>query len=261
MVADAVHSFSDLVSDVVVLIFSRISANKSDHKHDYGHGRFETLGTLCVSLVLLFVASEMLSDAYKQVMSVYNGESLKTPGILAFWVALASIAMKEALFQWTARVGKRINSPVLIANAWHHRTDAVSSIASALGIGGALLIGGKWAILDPLVGGLISIFILVVGVKMALPALQELTDTSLPDEIENQMHEIMQSVEGVCNVHHIQTRQMGRYFVIDAHIVVDSMLTVAEAHEITDEIESELHNEFGDETHVTLHVEPLEFAE
>lgn len=261
MVADAVHSLSDLISDAVVLVLSRISARKSDHGHDYGHGRFETLGTLCVSMILLFVASEMLTNAFKKIVAVYHGETLQAPGLLALWAALASIATKEILYQWTARVGRHINSPILIANAWHHRTDAISSVASALGIAGAFFLGGKWTILDPLVGGVISILILVISIKMALPALQELTDTSLPDEVEHQIHAIMESVDGVRNVHHLQTRQMGHYFVIDAHIVVDSTLTVAEAHDITDKVESELHTEYGDETHITLHIEPLEFAE
>ncbi|MCQ2112088.1 MAG: cation diffusion facilitator family transporter [Bacteroidaceae bacterium] len=261
MVADAVHSLSDLISDAVVLVFSRLSAKESDRKHDYGHGRYETIGTLCVSVILLYVAGEMLVHAVKQIISVYHGETLQVPGLLALWAALVSIAMKEWLYQWTARVGKRINSPVMIANAWHHRTDAISSVASALGIGGAYLLGGQWVVLDPLVGGLISIFIFVIGVKMILSAFKELTDTSLSDEEEHHIQSIMCSVEGVRNVHHIQTRRMGHYFVIDAHIVVDSSLTVAEAHDITDNVESALHVEYGNETHISLHVEPLECAE
>ena len=261
MVADALHSLSDLISDAVVLVFSRLSSHGSDHKHDFGHGRFETLGTLCVSLLLLIVAGKMLVHAFEQIMAVYHGATLQAPGLLALWAALVSIAVKEVLYQWTARVGRRINSPVVIANAWHHRTDAISSVAAALGIAGAYYLGGQWAILDPLVGGVISIFILFIGVKMILPALQELTDSSLPDDIEQRIHSLMSSVEGVRNVHHIQTRQMGRYFVVDAHIVVDSSLTVAQAHVITDKIEALLYEEYGDENHITLHVEPLECAE
>lgn len=261
MLADAVHSLSDLISDAVVLVFSRVSARESDDSHKYGHGRFETLATLCVSLLLLVVAGKMLANAVNQILSARSGATLRTPGLMALWAALISIAVKEFLYQWTKRVGKRINSPVVIANAWHHRTDAVSSVASALGIAGAAFIGGQWAILDPLVGGVISIFILVVGVKMALPALQELTDSSLPEDIEQQIYSIMSGVEGVRNVHHMQTRQMGHYFDIDAHIVVDSTLTVAEAHHITERIEEELHAVYGHETHINLHVEPLEYAE
>lgn len=261
MIADAVHSLSDLISDGIVLIFAHVSSRKCDHGHDYGHGRFETLATLAVSILLLVVAGEMLAHAVQQIVAAWHGEMITTPGVVALWAALLSIATKEALYQWTARVGKRINSPVMIANAWHHRTDAISSVASAAGIAGAAFLGGQWAILDPLVGGVISIVILVVGVKMALPALQELTDASLPDETEKQILAIMSSVDGVHSVHHLQTRQMGHYFVVDAHVVVDSSLTVAEAHVITDHIEAALLNTYGHETHISLHVEPMECAE
>lgn len=261
MVADAVHSLSDLISDGIVLIFARVSSRKCDHGHDYGHGRFETLATLAVSILLLVVAGEMLAHAIQKITAVCHGESITAPGLVALWAALLSIATKEALYQWTARVGKRINSPVMIANAWHHRTDAISSVASAAGIAGAAFLGGNWAILDPLVGGIISIVILVVGVKMAMPALQELTDASLPDETEKQIIATMSGVEGVHSVHHLQTRQMGHYFVVDAHVVVDSSLTVAQAHLITDHIESALRDTYGHETHITLHVEPMECAE
>lgn len=261
MVADAVHSLSDLISDGIVLIFARVSSKKCDHGHDYGHGRFETLATLAVSILLLVVAGEMLAHAVQKMVAVYHGETISPPGLVALWAALLSIATKEALYQWTARVGKRISSPVMIANAWHHRTDAISSVASAAGIAGAAFLGGRWAILDPLVGGIISIVILVVGVKMALPALQELTDASLPDATEQQILSIMSGVEGVHSVHQLKTRQMGHYFVVDAHVVVDSSLTVAEAHVITDHIEAALRNTYGHETHISLHVEPMDCAE
>lgn len=261
MVADAIHSLSDLISDGIVLIFARVSSQQCDHGHDYGHGRFETLATLVVSILLLVVAGEMLAHAVQQIVAVYHGETLTSPGLVALWAAILSIATKEALYQWTARVGKRINSPVMIANAWHHRTDAISSVAAAVGIAGAAFLGGSWAILDPLVGGVISIVIIVVGVKMALPALQELTDASLPDETEQQILAIMSGVEGVHSVHQLKTRQMGHYFVVDAHVVVDSALTVAEAHTITDHIECALRDTYGHETHISLHIEPMECAE
>lgn len=261
MVADAVHSLSDLISDAIVLVFARVSSRQCDHGHSYGHGRFETLATLAVSLLLLVVAGEMLAHAVRQIVAVSRGQTITTPGLVALWAALLSILTKEALYQWTARVGKRISSPVMIANAWHHRTDAISSVASAAGIAGAAFLGGGWAILDPLVGGIISIVILVVGVKMAVPALMELTDASLPEQTETQIRTIMSGVEGVHSVHQLRTRQMGHYFVVDAHVVVDSSLTVAEAHLITDRIEAALRDTYGHETHISLHVEPLDCAE
>lgn len=256
MVADAVHSISDLVSDVVVLVMVRISSKGKDEGHDYGHGKFETLATAIVSLLLLLVGVKLMGGATNRIRFVMGGGTLESPGIIAFWAAAVSIVVKEILYQWTARVGRRLDSPVMIANAWHHRSDALSSVGSLVGIALAILLGGKWTIMDPVVGCLISVVIIIVAVKMALPAFSELTEASLPDDIEADIVHTIESLDGVDNVHNLKTRRIGRDISVDTHIVVNPEMSVAEAHEITELIESALRREYGENTHVSIHVEP-----
>lgn len=261
LVADAVHSFSDLVSDVVVIVMVRVAGRGHDKGHDYGHGKFETLATTFVSLLLLAVGAKLMAGAIGRIKLVASGGILEAPSWIAFWAAVASIAVKEVLFQWTARVGSRVNSQAMVANAWHHRSDALSSVGSALGIGGAILLGGKWTILDPVVCVIISIVIIVVAVKMAVPALAELTEASLPDETEARITSIIESIPGVDNAHELKTRRNGQNIIIDAHIVVDPEMTVFAAHEITTQVENAIRAEFGTETQVSIHVEPHVDAE
>lgn len=256
MVADAVHSFSDLVSDVVVLVFARISGKGKDKGHDYGHGKFETLATTVVSLLLLVVAARMIALSVGQIRSALAGAPPSAPGVIALVAAVVSIAVKEILYQWTARVGRRLSSSVMVANAWHHRSDALSSIGSLIGIGAAILLGGKWTILDPLVGLVISVVIIVVAVKMSIPALAELTDASLPDDVEQKITEIIDSVPGVSDVHELKTRRCGHYSIAEVHMVVRPDMTILEAHDLTVEAEQRLHAAFGNDMQVTIHVEP-----
>ena len=256
MLADAVHSASDLVTDITVIVFTRISGKGKDKGHDYGHGKFETLATVVVSLMLLVVGAEMIKSSYQQIRSAVEGNPLPAPEMIALWAAVISIFSKEFLYQWTVKVGKRLSSPVVIANAWHHRTDALSSVGSLLGIAGAIALGGEWTILDPLVGAVISIVIIVMAVKMSIPALAELTEASLPEKTEQKMLEIIRSVEGVRGVHELKTRLCGHYCIADFHIVVDPETTILESHETTVIIERKLREEFGEETQINIHVEP-----
>lgn len=256
MLADAVHSASDLVTDIIVIVFTRISGKGKDKGHDYGHGKFETLATVVVSLMLLVVGAEMIKSSYQQIRSAMEGNPLPAPEMIALWAAVISIISKEFLYQWTVKVGKRLSSPVVIANAWHHRTDALSSVGSLLGIAGAIALGGEWTILDPLVGAVISIVIIVMAVKMSIPALAELTEASLPEKTEQKMLEIIRSVEGVRGVHELKTRLCGHYCIADFHIVVDPETTILESHETTVIIERKLREEFGEETQINIHVEP-----
>lgn len=256
MLADAVHSASDLVTDIIVIVFTRISGKGKDKGHDYGHGKFETLATVVVSLMLLVVGAEMIKSSYQQIRSAMEGNPLPAPEMIALWAAVISIISKEFLYQWTVKVGKRLSSPVVIANAWHHRTDALSSVGSLIGIAGAIALGGEWTILDPLVGAVISIVIIVMAVKMSIPALAELTEASLPEKTEQKMLEIIRSVEGVRGVHELKTRLCGHYCIADFHIVVDPETTILESHETTVIIERKLREEFGEETQINIHVEP-----
>lgn len=256
MTADAVHSLSDLVSDVVVLVMVRVAGRERDDGHDYGHGKFETLATMAVSLLLLVVGGKLMAGAVDRIRYVIDGGTLAAPGTIALWAALVSVAVKELLYQWTARIGRRVDSPAMVANAWHHRSDALSSVGSALGIGGAIVLGQRWTILDPIVGAVISVVILVVAVKMALPALGELTDASLSDDVEADIARRIQSVPGVDDVHALKTRRTGPDIIVDAHIVVNPNMTVAEAHHIATQAENAVKDEYGVGTQLSIHVEP-----
>ena len=256
MTADAIHSFSDLVSDVIVLVMVKVASRGNDKDHEYGHGKFETLATVAVALLLLAVGGKMLADGVSRIAGFFRVEQMVVPGMIAFWAALVSIAVKEALYQWTAHVGRKFDSPAVVTNAWHHRSDALSSVGSAVGIALASLLGGKWAIMDSVVACAISIFIIRIGVKMALPALRELTEASLPEETENEIRDVILSVDGVLDVHAMKTRKTGPDIIIESHIVVDPEMTVFQAHLLTEYAEDRLRERFGQKTQISLHVEP-----
>lgn len=256
MIADAVHSFSDLITDLIVLIMVNVSARGRDRDHDYGHGKYEPLATAAISVILLIVGAEIMAGGIRKIKLILAGGEIQTPGLVALVAAILSIAVKEGLYQWNSRVGKRLDSTAMVANAWHHRSDALSSIGSAVGIGGALILGGKWIILDPIVACIISVVIIVVAVKMSYPAIRQLTDASLPDDVEDRIVSIMESVSGVGNVHELKTRRNGPDYIIAAHLVVNPQMSVKEAHDITTEAEIRIKKEFGPKTQVSLHVEP-----
>ena len=256
MIADGVHSLSDLLSDIVVIVFTHISSKGKDRDHSFGHGKFETLATLIVSVILLVVGADLMAGGVKSIIAVMGGEVLPKPGYIALAAAVVSIAAKEILYRVTVRKGQKVNSPVVIANAWHHRSDAFSSIGSLVGIGGAILLGEKWTVLDPLASCAISVAIIVVAVKMALPSLAELLETSLPENIEKEITDTAMEVAGVNDIHELKTRRNGISFIIDAHIVVSPDMTVVEAHDIATTVEDRLREKYGNETQISIHVEP-----
>lgn len=256
MLADGIHSLSDLLSDIVVLVFVRISAKGKDKDHDYGHGKFETFATLIVSLMLIVVAARMMAAGIESIREILEGGSVPRPGYLALGAAIVSILSKEILYRYTVIVGKKVNSPAVIANAWHHRSDAFSSVGSLIGIAGAMFLGDKWIVLDPIVCCIISIAILVLAVKMAVPSVKELLDVSLPDEMEQEILSIAGSVDGVRNVHGLKTRRNGPAVIMEAHIVVDPDITVVTAHDISTRVEEAIVTRFGRETQITIHIEP-----
>lgn len=256
MVADGIHSLSDLLSDIVVLVFTHISSKGKDKDHSFGHGKFETLATLIVSVILVAVGARLMSGGVKSIIEVLNGNPIPVPGRIALWAAIVSIISKELLYHATVRTAKRVNSPVVIANAWHHRSDAFSSIGALVGIGGAMILGDKWTILDPIASCCISIAIIVVAVKMALPSLAELLETSLPDEIEQDIITTANSVPGVENIHELKTRRNGISYIIDAHVVVNPHISITEGHNIATDVENALRNKYGHETQINIHIEP-----
>lgn len=256
MVADGVHSLTDLVSDFIVMVFVRISSKDNDNDHDYGHGKFETLATLIVSTMLLIVGVKLMCDGVTAIYGFMHGESLDTPGMITLYMAALSIIIKEILYQVTARVGREVESPAVIANAWHHRTDAISSVGSMVGIAGAIYMGENWVILDPLAGCIISLFIFIVAIRMMTGAVNELMEKSLPQNERKEIHDLIKSVDGISDVHELKTRRNGRSVIIDVHIVVAPETTVLVAHEMTIEAERRLHERLGKETQICIHVEP-----
>ena len=257
MIADAVHSLSDFVTDLVVLVFVSISAKPQDQSHDYGHGKFETIATFLIGLALVAAATGIVVPGVLKLMAWWGGETLEAPGWIALWAALLSIVVKEVLYQFTARKSRQLQSQVLMANAWHHRSDALSSIGAAVGIGGAVLLGGRWTVLDPLASIVVGAMLVKVAWEIMRPSRGELTDESLPEKTEEEILEVFHSFSDISEPHNLRTRRIGNRVAIEAHIRMDGNMTLQRAHEITSKIEGELKERFGSGTIVTLHMEPL----
>lgn len=256
MVADATHSLTDFVTDIIVIAFVRISSRPEDSDHDYGHGKYETLATAVIGLILLLVGAGLFYNGASSVYSVLCGHRLQSPGNIALWAAVASIVLKELLYHITRRVGLRLNSQALVANAWHHRSDALSSIGTFVGIGGAILLGDQWTILDPLAAVIVSFFIFKVSLQLIKPCIDELVEKSLPQETEDKILGIILSFPEVSSPHHLRTRQIGNIVAIEVHIRMDGSMSLNEAHDITTQIETALRAEYGMETHIGIHMEP-----
>ena len=257
MVADAVHSLSDFVTDIIVVAFVRISGKPEDEGHDYGHGKYETLATAIIGLILFFVGIGIMFNGAKSVFDTINGKPLAAPSILALIVAALSILLKELLYRYTIHKAKGLNSQAMIANAWHHRSDAFSSIGTFIGIGGAICLGEQWRILDPLAAIVVSIFIMRVAVQLLKPCVDELLERSLPAETENIILEIIRSFPEVSEPHHLRTRRIGNRLAIEVHIRMNGNTPLAEAHSLASEVEKRLKYEFGKDTHIGIHMEPL----
>ena len=257
MLADAVHSLSDFVTDIIVIVFVRISSKPEDEGHDYGHGKYETLATAIIGLILLFVGFGILWNGATSIWDFWQGGELKEPGMLALWAALASILFKELLYQYTVLKGRRLNSQAVVANAWHHRSDALSSIGTAVGIGGAILLGEQWLILDPLAAVVVSLFIMKVAIQLLVPSMNELLEKSLPAEVEERICGIVLSFPGVTSPHHLRTRRIGTHYSIDLHVRMDGGITLEEAHRTATAIEHKLREAFGQGTYISIHVEPV----
>lgn len=258
MIADAAHSLSDFVTDVIVILFVRISAKPEDENHDYGHGKYETLGTLSIGLILLLVGIGVFWNGVTSIWGVWvNGLELSQPGMLALAAALISIASKEILYQYTVIRGKRLHSQAVAANAWHHRSDALSSLGTAIGIGGAILLGKEWRVLDPIAAVVVSFFIMKVSVQLLIPCVEELLEKSLPKEIEQQIIKQVMCVDGVSDPHHLRTRRIGSYYSIEVHVRMQGDISLRQAHNAATEIEQRLKKLFGQGTLTNIHVEPL----
>ncbi len=257
MIADAVHSLSDFLTDIVVVVFVRISSKPQDSDHDYGHGKYETLATSLIGMALLAVGVMIFYNGARDIMRAIGGEQLQQPGMIALVAALVSIALKEWAYQFTARVGKKVDSPAVVANAWHHRSDSLSSIGTAIGIGGAILLGHRWAVLDPVAAVVVSLFIVKTALSLLRQSADELLEKSLSQDIEQEIVDIVGQEPIAGEVHNLCTRRIGSSIAIEMHVRMPGNLTLYESHIHASNIEKRLRQRFGSNTHLSLHVEPM----
>ena len=257
MIADAVHSLSDFITDVIVLLFVRLSSKPEDSDHDYGHGKYETLATSLIGLALLCVGVMIMYNGVHSIVSAVMGNHLPQPGMIALAAALVSIALKEWAYRFTAKVGRECESQAVVANAWHHRSDALSSIGTAVGIGGAILLGDKWAVLDPIAAVVVSVFIIRTAWQLTKKSAGELLEQSLPAEMEREIVDIVAREPMASEVHHLRTRRIGSHIAIEMHLRMPGDISLYESHQHATNIEQELRKRFGASTHIGLHVEPL----
>ena len=260
MIADAVHSLSDFLTDIVVLVFVHISEKPQDADHDYGHGKYETLATSIIGLALCAVGMMIFYNGASKIVAVMHGEVIAKPGIIALVAALVSIVMKEWAYQFTIRAGRKYESQAVIANAWHHRSDALSSIGTFIGIGGAVLLGSKWAVLDPIAAVIVSVFIIGTAISLIRNSSNDLLEKSLSDEIEDKIVEIVVQEPQVSEVHHLRTRRIGNHFAIEMHVRMPGDISLYDSHCHATNIENRLRKQFGSQTHIGLHVEPVKIG-
>ncbi len=256
LIADGIHSLSDLATDAVVLLGVKAAQRPPDENHSFGHGRYETVSALFVGVFLVAAGGLIGWHGVERALFISRGGVVRTPGYAAVVVATASIVAKEVLFRVTWRIGRFYNSPVLVANAWHHRSDAFSSVASLLGVSGAILLGNRWIILDPLTALVVAVLVVIVGVKAAGGALQEMTDHALTAEECADLLDIVADVPGVNDPHSLKTRRLGSVVAVEIHFRVDGGITVREGHLRASEVERRIRERFGPETTVITHVEP-----
>lgn len=257
MIADAVHSLSDFITDIVVVVFVHISGKPADEDHDYGYGKYETLATAIIGVILFFVGVGIFVNGVTDIVESIGGKQLESPRLLALVAAALSIVFKELLYRYTIYKGKNLNSQAVLANAWHHRSDALSSVGTFVGIGGAICLGERWRILDPLAAVVVSLFIVKVAVQLLRPCVDELLERSLPIDVEDRIREIILSYPDVSSPHHLRTRRIGNHIAIEVHIRMDGTTPLAKAHSVASEIERGLKDEFGKDTHIGIHMEPL----
>ena len=251
LIADAAHSVSDLFTDVVVLVGLKAGRKAADQDHPFGHARIETLSSSVVGIFLIGAALYIGTEA---ALSIYR-HTESHPTWLAVGVAALSIIVKEVLYRYTVLVGRRIKSPVVMANAWHHRSDALSSVAVLLGVGAARIHPG-WHMLDAYAALIVSLLILKVGVEIIWRSVQELTDTAPPSDTLDKIGRCIRGVDGVLGHHDLKVRTSGGLYQMEAHIVVDGSLTVIEGHGIAKSVELCLKDEIEDLNQVIIHVDP-----
>lgn len=258
MVADAIHSASDFATDFAVLIGMRLAQRPQDHDHPYGHGKYETLAAVIIGVSLCGVGlSISLHAIHASYLALWANQWPELPSVVTLIVGGVSILMKELLYQWTARVALHSHNDALLANAWHHRSDALSSIAAVLGIAAAVSLGGKWVLLDSFIACIIGVFLIVIAWKIIRTSIEKLLEQGMSIQENNHILELIASVPNVVEPHHLRSRRVGTVAVIEIHFRVDPEMTVAKGHAIATQIEHLLHQAYGEDAIITLHVEPI----
>ncbi len=256
LIADAIHSLTDFISDFAVLIGIKVASKPSDENHHYGHGKFETLATIAITFTLFFAGMNMLWQGSKDIYGNFFGSIPPSPKVFTIVIVIASIIVKEALYRYTLQKGTLYNSKAVITNAWHHRTDAFSSVAVLIGISGAIFLGKSWRVLDPIAAAVISLYILKFAFDTFKDAIDELLEASLDESINEEILQTVSAVNGVYNPHNMRTRKIGNHYAINLHIKVDPDLNIVKAHDIATEVETTLREKYGEEAFLSIHIEP-----
>jgi len=257
MIADALHSLSDFATDFAVLIGMRLAGRPQDDDHPYGHGKYETLAAVTVGIVLCGVGLTVMGDALRTLSgALFRSVFPLRPSSLALWVGLVSIVVKEALYQATARIAKATRNDALLANAWHHRSDALSSVGTVLGVGLAACLGGKWVLADAAAALLVGAILLKIALKIVRSALDCLMEHGMTVEENATILRRVSAIPGLSEPHHLRTRRVGAVAVIELHLRVSPEMTVRESHALATRVEQTLRDAFGPDTIVTIHIEP-----
>jgi len=255
LIADGIHSFSDILTDLFVVAATHFGRQKPDSNHPYGHGRIETLATLWLGSVLIFVAGGI---AWASISRLMSGEAIPAPGPWAIGIAVIGLLAKEWIFRYTLRVARRVNSRLLEANAWHSRSDALSTVVVLVGLVAAQL-GAGW--MDAVAAIVVGVMVGQVGGRLLWESGQELIDTALPVAQRDRMQDIAEHVPHVKGIHDLRTRKLGSDVILDLHIVVPPRVTVSEAHEIGNEASRRLREAFTELADVTFHIDPEDDSE
>lgn len=257
MIADAVHSLSDFITDVIVLVFVKIAGKPRDKGHDYGHGKFETFATMIIGLLLSLAGVGLLANGIDLVIKSCNGHTLERPTMLALVIAVVSILSKEWLYRFTAAKGREVNSQAVVANAWHHRSDAISSAGTLVGVAGAMFLGDSWRILDQVAAIVVSLFIIKSGYDIMKPSVNELLESSLPEAQETEIRQLVLGVPGIISVHNLRTRRIGNGIAVDLHAKMDGSISLTEAHSRASAAEKAIRERFGTNAIINIHMEPV----
>jgi cation diffusion facilitator family transporter len=250
LIADGIHSLSDLLSDLLVIIAVRLGSREADYEHPYGHRRFETIATVILGISLIAIGGLITWSVMERMA---NPEHLPVPNALCLGIAAVSILINEWLYHYTKRIAKKTRSKLLMANAWHQRSDAISSLVVLFGIGAVML---GYPLADAIAAIVVALMVAKIGLGLVLDSIKELVDTSLPPKLIAEIRTAIMDIDGVEGIHLLRSRQMGEDALIDAHIVVDPRITVSEGHSIGDTVRDELISRFDDVMDVLVHVDP-----